>query len=165
LGSESSQKNEARHYHLCNVIPAFISRWWSSCWRSIRGARKDILTPGLDPKPHNPITVINRTPNSGAVLSREIRLLISQDLIFENRITGERAGEEDSRLRKFCALRIVFVWCMTLCILAGIFIAVKNFYLNMARRREAHHSLPASVEVKKMWIYTSTPHTPSWRSP
>jgi hypothetical protein len=30
--------------------------------------------------------------------------------------------------------------------------------------READHSPPASAEVKKMWIYTSTPHTPSWRS-
>jgi hypothetical protein len=30
--------------------------------------------------------------------------------------------------------------------------------------READQSPPASVEVKKMWIYTSTPHTPSWRS-
>jgi hypothetical protein len=26
------------------------------------------------------------------------------------------------------------------------------------------HSPPASAEVKKMWIYASTPHTPSWRS-
>jgi hypothetical protein len=25
------------------------------------------------------------------------------------------------------------------------------------QRREAHHSTPASAEVKKMWIYTSTP--------
>jgi hypothetical protein len=30
--------------------------------------------------------------------------------------------------------------------------------------READHSPPASAEVKKMWIYTSTPHTPSWPS-
>jgi hypothetical protein len=30
--------------------------------------------------------------------------------------------------------------------------------------READHSLPASAEVKKMWISTSTPPTPSWRS-
>jgi hypothetical protein len=30
--------------------------------------------------------------------------------------------------------------------------------------READHSPPTSAEVKKMWIYTSTPHTPSWRS-
>jgi hypothetical protein len=30
--------------------------------------------------------------------------------------------------------------------------------------READHSPPASVEVKKMWIYTPTPPTPSWRS-
>jgi hypothetical protein len=30
--------------------------------------------------------------------------------------------------------------------------------------READHSPPASAEAKKMWIYTSTPHTPSWRS-
>jgi hypothetical protein len=30
--------------------------------------------------------------------------------------------------------------------------------------READHSPPASAEVKKMWIYTSTPHTPLWRS-
>jgi hypothetical protein len=27
--------------------------------------------------------------------------------------------------------------------------------------READHSPPTSVDVKKMWIYTSTPHTPS----
>jgi hypothetical protein len=31
-------------------------------------------------------------------------------------------------------------------------------------RREADHSPPASTEVKKIWIYTSTSHTPSWRS-
>jgi hypothetical protein len=30
--------------------------------------------------------------------------------------------------------------------------------------READHSLSTSAEVKKMWIYTFTPHTPSWRS-
>jgi hypothetical protein len=30
--------------------------------------------------------------------------------------------------------------------------------------READHSPPDSTEVKKMWIYTSIPHTPSWRS-
>jgi hypothetical protein len=30
--------------------------------------------------------------------------------------------------------------------------------------REVDHSPPISAEVKKMWIYTSTPHTPSWRS-
>jgi hypothetical protein len=30
--------------------------------------------------------------------------------------------------------------------------------------REAEHSPPTSAEVKKMWIYTSTPHTVSWRS-
>jgi hypothetical protein len=28
--------------------------------------------------------------------------------------------------------------------------------------REVDHSPPTSAEVKKMWIYTSTPHTPSW---
>jgi hypothetical protein len=27
--------------------------------------------------------------------------------------------------------------------------------------REVDHLPPASAEVKKMWIYTSTPHTPS----
>jgi hypothetical protein len=27
--------------------------------------------------------------------------------------------------------------------------------------READHSPPISAEVKKMWLYTSTPHTPS----
>jgi hypothetical protein len=31
-------------------------------------------------------------------------------------------------------------------------------------RREADHSPPASAEVKKMWIYVSTPPTPSWSS-
>jgi hypothetical protein len=30
--------------------------------------------------------------------------------------------------------------------------------------REVDHSPQTSAEVKKMWIYTSTPHTPSWRS-
>jgi hypothetical protein len=30
--------------------------------------------------------------------------------------------------------------------------------------REVDHSPPTSAEVKKMWVYTSTPHTPSWRS-
>jgi hypothetical protein len=29
---------------------------------------------------------------------------------------------------------------------------------------EADHSPSASAEVKKMWIYTSTAHMPSWRS-
>jgi hypothetical protein len=29
---------------------------------------------------------------------------------------------------------------------------------------EADHSPPASVEVKKIWIYTPLPYTPSWRS-
>jgi hypothetical protein len=27
--------------------------------------------------------------------------------------------------------------------------------------RDADNSLPTSAEVKKMWTYTSTPHTPS----
>jgi hypothetical protein len=31
-------------------------------------------------------------------------------------------------------------------------------------RRETDHSYPSSAEVKKMWIYISTPNTPSWRS-
>jgi hypothetical protein len=31
--------------------------------------------------------------------------------------------------------------------------------------READHSPLTNVEVKKPWIYTSTPHTPSWRGP
>jgi hypothetical protein len=30
--------------------------------------------------------------------------------------------------------------------------------------RDADHSPPTSAEVKKTWIYTSTPRTPSWRS-
>jgi hypothetical protein len=30
--------------------------------------------------------------------------------------------------------------------------------------READHSPPTSAEVKKTWVYTSTPHTSSWRS-
>jgi hypothetical protein len=29
---------------------------------------------------------------------------------------------------------------------------------------EADHSPPTSAEVKKTWIYTTTPHTSSWRS-
>jgi hypothetical protein len=99
-------------------------RQWSSCWRRIRGLPERYFDPWLGPKPHNPITVTNRTPSSGAVLSRQIKVLISQDLIFENRITGERAGEEDSRLRKFCTLRIVFFRLMTPCILAA-----ETFYL------------------------------------
>jgi hypothetical protein len=28
---------------------------------------------------------------------------------------------------------------------------------------EAGHSPPTSAEIKKMWIYTSLPHTSSWR--
>jgi hypothetical protein len=40
----------------------------------------------------------------------------------------------------------------------GSFLGVKRL------GHEADHSPPASAEVKKMWIYTSTPHTPSWRS-
>jgi hypothetical protein len=28
----------------------------------------------------------------------------------------------------------------------------------------AFSSPPASAEVKKLWIYTSSPHAPSWRS-
>jgi hypothetical protein len=27
---------------------------------------------------------------------------------------------------------------------------------------EVDHSPPTSAEVKKVWIYTSTPHMPSW---
>jgi hypothetical protein len=30
--------------------------------------------------------------------------------------------------------------------------------------READHSPPASAEINKIWIYTSTPPTPSWHS-
>jgi hypothetical protein len=30
--------------------------------------------------------------------------------------------------------------------------------------READHSSPTSAEVKKMWIYTSIPHTPLWHT-
>jgi hypothetical protein len=30
--------------------------------------------------------------------------------------------------------------------------------------READNSPPTSVDVKNIWIYTSTPHTPSWHS-
>jgi Ni/Co efflux regulator RcnB len=30
--------------------------------------------------------------------------------------------------------------------------------------REVDHSPPICTEVKKMWICTSTPHTPSWHS-
>jgi hypothetical protein len=29
---------------------------------------------------------------------------------------------------------------------------------------EADHSPPTSAEVKKMWLYTAIPHTPSWHS-
>jgi hypothetical protein len=31
------------------------------------------------------------------------------------------------------------------------------------QEREADHSSPASAEIKKIWIYTSLPYTPSWR--
>jgi hypothetical protein len=31
-------------------------------------------------------------------------------------------------------------------------------------RQEADHSRPTSAEVKKIWVYTSLPHTPRWRS-
>jgi hypothetical protein len=30
--------------------------------------------------------------------------------------------------------------------------------------READHSPPTGAKVKTMWIYTFTPHTPSWHS-
>jgi hypothetical protein len=30
--------------------------------------------------------------------------------------------------------------------------------------READQSPPTNAEIKKIWIYTSTPPTPSWRS-
>jgi hypothetical protein len=30
--------------------------------------------------------------------------------------------------------------------------------------RESNYSPPASAEVKKTWVYASTPHTSSWRS-
>jgi hypothetical protein len=30
--------------------------------------------------------------------------------------------------------------------------------------REVDHSPPTNAKVKEMWTYTSTPHTPSWRS-
>jgi hypothetical protein len=29
---------------------------------------------------------------------------------------------------------------------------------------EADHSHPTSAEAKKIWTYTTTPYTPSWRS-
>jgi hypothetical protein len=43
---------------------------------------------------------------------------------------------------------------------------LSNGYRRPLKRqgREAAHSPPASAEVKKMWIYTSTPHTPSRHS-
>jgi hypothetical protein len=42
---------------------------------------------------------------------------------------------------------------------------IGNFSLSVKRPgREADHSPPTSVEIKKIWIYTSTPHTPSWCS-
>jgi hypothetical protein len=40
----------------------------------------------------------------------------------------------------------------------GSFPAVKRL------GREANLSVPTSAEVKEMWIYTSTTHTPSYRS-
>jgi hypothetical protein len=30
--------------------------------------------------------------------------------------------------------------------------------------REVDQAPPTSAKVKKMWVYTSTPHTPLWRS-
>jgi hypothetical protein len=42
---------------------------------------------------------------------------------------------------------------------------LSNGYRGVKRpKRETDHSPTANVEVKKMWIYTSLPHTPSWRS-
>jgi hypothetical protein len=60
---------------------------------------------------------------------------------------------------------------------------VKNFYFSMSSTqppiqrvpgelsqvvkrlgREGDHSPPVSAEVKKIWISTSIPHTPSWCS-
>jgi hypothetical protein len=38
----------------------------------------------------------------------------------------------------------------------------KNFLFSTSSRQD--HSPPTSAEVKKMWIYTFTPHTRSWRS-
>jgi hypothetical protein len=38
------------------------------------------------------------------------------------------------------------------------------FPWDITQGREADHSPPASTEVKKMWIYTSTPPYASWRS-
>jgi hypothetical protein len=32
------------------------------------------------------------------------------------------------------------------------------------QKREADHLPSTTAQVKKTWIYTSTPHTPSWRS-
>jgi hypothetical protein len=38
-----------------------------------------------------------------------------------------------------------------------------SFTGGKAAGREADYLLPSSAEVKNTWIYTSTPHTPSWR--
>jgi hypothetical protein len=41
-----------------------------------------------------------------------------------------------------------------------------SLFLGFPPARLSYQSgrLVTSAEVKKMWIYTSTPHTPSWRS-
>jgi len=39
----------------------------------------------------------------------------------------------------------------------------RSSYLGLKRpKREADHSPSSSAEVKNVWSYTSTPHTPSW---
>jgi hypothetical protein len=56
--------------------------------------------------------------------------------------------------------------------------SVENFHFSISSRlalgalspgvkpqgREADHSPSTNAQVNKTWIYTSTPHTPSWRS-
>jgi hypothetical protein len=47
---------------------------------------------------------------------------------------------------------------------------IKNFLFSKSSRpvqwpaQPSIHSHPTSAEIKKMWTYTFTPHTPSWRS-
>jgi hypothetical protein len=52
------------------------------------------------------------------------------------------------QLKKFVALET-----LNLCVKSGIIMTVTVVYTGQWR-----------CEVKKMWIYTLTPHTPSWRS-
>jgi hypothetical protein len=48
--------------------------------------------------------------------------------------------------------------------LLGNSYALMKFTGDKATRAWRYHSPPASADFKKMWIYVSNSHTPSWRS-